>query len=155
QRCARLGVWPFSRASSARKSMNAVVDGLVVLSGRTSGTVILTYASNANAAAGMATAALRRNASALPGKGALQCSAQQNDQSRRRAGAHQADAPDLAGQRSQARADLDVEFVEQMFPHTGFVDAVGNAHGVERPEALALARQDRQAHPFQHVDERF
>ena len=38
-RCTFFGAAPFARASRARSSMNAVVSGLAVRSGRTSGSV--------------------------------------------------------------------------------------------------------------------
>ena len=74
---------------------------------------------------------------------------QQDDQARRRAGAHQADAPDLAGQRSEAGADLDVELVEQVLAHRRLVHAVGHAHRVQRPQPLAFRRQHRQPERLQ------
>jgi len=39
---------------------------------------------------------------------ALERSTQQDNQPRRRAGAHEADAPDFSGERPEAGADLDV-----------------------------------------------
>ena len=41
-------------------------------------------------------------------------------------------------------ADLDVELVEQVLAHGGFVDAVGHADRVQRPEPLAFAAAARE-----------
>src|SRR5918993_6049934 len=54
---------------------------------------------------------------------------------------HQADSPDAAGEWTEARTDLDVEFLQQLSSHSSFVDTCRNAHCVERPESLAFRRQ--------------
>src|SRR5262249_43935125 len=144
------GAAPWARASAARSSMNAVVDGFLVRRSRTSGSVTQTYPAIANAAAGIAARTRRAvfnsgvDALALISllrERAFQRAAQQHDEARLGTRAHQADAPDLAGERAEAGADLDVVLVEQMLAHRGFVDAVGHAHRVQRPQALAFARQ--------------
>src|SRR5258706_15182223 len=102
--------------------MNAVVVGLVVFSGRTSGRVRYTYASSANATAGIAIRTRRNvridarlkaprcpsrvHAPALLRQRALERAAQEHDQPRGRARAHEPHAPDLAGKRPEAGADL-------------------------------------------------
>src|SRR5262245_42715498 len=134
--------------------MNAVVVGLLVASGRTSGSVSQRYASSANPAAGTATSALRRYAMALLGEGTLERSAEEDDQPGRRAGAHQPDAPDLPRERAEASADFDVELVEQVFADRRLVDAVGDPHGVERPQPLALLWQQREAERRERSDKR-
>src|SRR5699024_11812791 len=53
-----------------------------------------------------------------------------------RALAHEADPPDLAGQRPQASADLDAVLVEQCTAHGGLVDIIGHMHGDELGQAL-------------------
>src|SRR6184192_1054138 len=158
--------------------MNAVVGGLAVRSGRTSGSVRYTYARTpkpmpsaptnhrlterirrsavdgsvatvgAGAASGMGTAIV------LFGQSLLERPEQQHDKTRRRAGAHQSDAPDLPGERAKARADLDVEPIEQMHAHARLVDAGRHAHRVERPEPVAFAWKQRQADLLQPIDER-
>src|SRR4051812_9998098 len=133
--------------------MNAVVEGFVVFSGRTSGTVIQRYASTAKPAAATTPSALRRYVMTVPRKGCLERSAQQDDQPRRGAGAHQADAPDPAGQRTETGADLDVEIFEQLLADGSLVDAFGNTHRIERPQPIAFARQERQAESVQRLDQ--
>ena len=59
--------------------------------------------------------------------------------------AHQADAPDLAGQGAEAGADLDAVFVEQARAHRGFVDAVGHVDRVELRQAMLLVDQQFQS----------
>src|SRR4029079_9937372 len=64
----------------------------------------------------------------------------------RGARAHQADTPDLAGERAEAGANLDVERVEERAAYGGFIHTSRHAYGVERPQALARGWQERQAH---------
>src|SRR5262245_8064204 len=52
--------------------------------------------------------------------------------------AHQADPPCLTLELAQATADLDAELVEQTLPHGAVVHAVGDAHGVELRQLMAL-----------------
>src|SRR4029453_14731437 len=54
--------------------------------------------------------------------------------------AHQSDAPDLALQRTQPAADLELKLVQQGLAYAGVIDAVGDAHRVERPQPVALLR---------------
>jgi hypothetical protein len=70
---------------------------------------------------------------------------EQQQQRRRGTGAHQADAPDLTGERAEAGADLHVELAQQPLPDFRLVDAGGDAHRVERPEPLARRRQQVEA----------
>ena len=58
---------------------------------------------------------------------------------------HQPDSPDAPGKRSKARADLDVELVEQTPANRGLVDALGNPNRVQRPESFGDRRQQRQS----------
>jgi hypothetical protein len=60
--------------------------------------------------------------------------------------AHQADTPDLAGERAEAGADFDVERVEERAADSGFVNTCRHAYRVERPQALACRRQEREPH---------
>src|SRR5262245_17529504 len=128
--------------------MNAVVEGFLVRRSRTSGSVSQTYAATANPAAGIAAKTRRPvfnsgvdalSLISLLRERAFERAAQQHDEARLGARAHQADAPDLAGERAEAGADLDVVLVEQVRAHCRLVDAVGHAHRVQRPEALAFA----------------
>src|SRR3954447_2014822 len=64
---------------------------------------------------------------------AFERAAQKDDQPRRRARPHQTNAPDLAGERPEAGADLDIEGLEQVRAHGGLVDAIGHADRIERP----------------------
>src|SRR5207245_685698 len=57
------------------------------------------------------------------------------------------------GQRTEARADLDIEVIEETFPHGSFVHSVRHANGVERPEPLAGRRKHGQTHGRQPFDE--
>jgi hypothetical protein len=81
-----------------------------------------------------------------PGDGGLERGHEQQDTRRRRARTHQADAPDLAGQRPHAGADLDVECFTKCLAHRGIVEAGRNARGVEGLQPLACGRQQAQAH---------
>src|SRR5262252_6206222 len=74
----------------------------------------------------------------------LERPAQQDDQPRRRACAHQAHAPDLSGERTEAGADLDVVLVEQVDADRRLVYTLRYTHRVQRPQAIALRREQRQ-----------
>ena len=52
--------------------------------------------------------------------------------------AHEADTPDLAFERPEARADLDVKLGEQPFANSGFIDTGRDGDGVELPELMAF-----------------
>src|SRR6185295_7829834 len=65
----------------------------------------------------------------------------EHDVVRAAAVAHEADAPDLAGERPEAGADLDAELVEQRLPHLGFVHAFGAAHGIHLRQLVFLRNQ--------------
>src|SRR5690349_13226444 len=128
--------------------MNAVVEGFVAASGRTSGRVRYAYANNAKTIAPMPAIVrptariISRPFSAHPcyrlfldsprtvkrrslvadraaafRERPFECTKEQHDQPRRRARTHQADAPHFARQRTEARANFNIEFVEQMFAH--------------------------------------
>jgi len=49
---------------------------------------------------------------------------------------HQADAPGFASKLAQASAEFDVMALQQLTPHSGVVDAVGNLHQRERCESM-------------------
>src|SRR5688572_12687044 len=63
--------------------------------------------------------------------------------------AHQAEAPDLALERAEARADLQAELGEQRAPHLLLVDALGAKHGVHLRQLGLLLHQELQAHGFE------
>ena len=63
--------------------------------------------------------------------------------------AHQADAPDLAGQIAETGADLEVELVEQAAAHDGIVHALGDADGIELRQALLFGHDETDPHRFQ------
>src|SRR4051812_37404973 len=171
-----LGSRPFAIASFARSVMNAVADGFDLASVRTSGSVRYAYAEPRNRTpatppmarpmyfaadvrrgrdgSGGRLGAGRLGVDPTLGQHGLQRAEQQDDQARRRARAHQADAPDLAGQRPEAAADLDAELLEQLLPHGRIVDAVRDADGVERPEAIGRGRQQREIHRREAVGKR-
>src|SRR5579862_2178528 len=133
--------------------MNAVVAGFSRRSGRTSGTVIQVNASVAKNTAGAAINARKghpfvaafTDADWLPTRPPRspdrfgQRADDPLDIVDRRAGSHETDAPDLAGERSKAGADLDAVMIEQSPAHGGFIDflrAVRHAHGIQAPQAL-------------------
>src|SRR5262245_58595116 len=97
---------------------------------------------------------LRVDLTTLLRKRTLQRAEQQNDQPGGGTGAHQPDTPDLSCERAKTCPDLDVVFLQEMFPHRRLVHAVWYAHGIERPETLAMRWQDRQSQLFQAVEQR-
>src|SRR5215475_4739047 len=96
---------------------------------------------------------LRVDLTTLLGKSALQGAEQKKNERLGGTGAHQPDAPDFSSQRSEASANLYIEFREEVLARRGFVDTVRNAYRIERPETLAWRRQDRQAQFLQAVEE--
>src|SRR3954471_9464141 len=87
----------------------------------------------------------RFDAIARRAEDALERTQEKENIGQRRAGAHQAYAPDLSRQRSESGADLHSEFVEQPATDGRLVDAVRYAHGIQRPQAFRARRQQR--HP--------
>src|SRR6185369_5263723 len=67
--------------------------------------------------------------------------------------AHGADAEDFAGQWAEAPGDFHTVLFEQELANLGVVHAVRNARGIERPEAVALRYEHRQAEFLDAGDE--
>ena len=65
--------------------------------------------------------------------------------------AHQAEAPDLAGERPQARADLEVEFFEQRLAHLRFPSThrLRDAYRVHLRQPAPSFDQELEAHRFE------
>src|SRR3990172_5439559 len=63
--------------------------------------------------------------------------------------AHEADAPDLPLEGADAAADLDVVLLEEAAPHRHLIDAVGDADGGERWQAVALLGVEGGPHRLQ------
>ena len=63
------------------------------------------------------------------------------DVGRRRARSHQSDSPDFAGERTEARANLDMVTLQETCPDGRFVHAGRHAHGIQTPEAFGLWRE--------------
>ena len=65
---------------------------------------------------------------------------------------HQADTDQTPFEGTKSTADLDAVLLEQQLTHGRIVHAVGNLHGIQREETLALWRQQRQADPGKPID---
>src|SRR3954468_19001141 len=73
--------------------------------------------------------ALRFHAIATRAENALERAQEKENIGKRRARAHQTDAPDLSRERSESSANLHPEFVEQPAADGCLVDALRDAHG--------------------------
>ncbi|MBK7928241.1 MAG: diguanylate cyclase [Bryobacterales bacterium] len=80
---------------------------------------------------------------------------QQEDVFLTRAGAHDADPEDFAGEGSKAAEDFDAVAVHEALADGHVGDAFGDAGGVQRPEALAGGDEHAEAHRFEAGDEGF
>src|SRR3954468_5722166 len=73
----------------------------------------------------------------------------EHDVVRTAAVAHQADAPDLALQWPEARADLDAELVQQAIADFGLVHAFRALHRVHLRQLVLLLDEELHAHGFE------
>src|SRR5512136_2749463 len=63
--------------------------------------------------------------------------------------AHQADAPDFTGERSEPAADLDLELTPQPLPDSQFIDPLRTKHRVQHGQAVWRVHQHLESHSFQ------
>src|SRR4051812_16325330 len=71
-----------------------------------------------------------------------------------RSGSHEPDAPDFSRERTETGADLDPMILQQRAADRRLVHAVGDFHRVERPQPLALRRQQREPESGEPVGKR-
>lgn len=71
------------------------------------------------------------------------------------AAAHQADAPDLAGELPEPAAHLDVVLIQQPAARGGVFEALGEADGVELRQAILGSDDELETEAFQPVAQEF